>query len=133
MSNWNVIRAVHFELNFLKPQHQSIAAHFYGLIIAKVNTRLFLLADTSSFTKKLEVCTVATNDLHLLFSFILLYISNNNAEQCRLLLSYVLTYGADLNGRERLYITISGFPKATVQASGFLLFVIFFHHLRRWR
>ncbi|XP_055312721.1 putative SLC9B1-like protein SLC9B1P1 isoform X3 [Sitodiplosis mosellana] len=36
---------------------------------------------------------------------------------CRLLLSYALTYGADLNWKERLYITISGFPKATVQAA----------------
>lgn len=36
--------------------------------------------------------------------------------QCRLLLSYACTYGADLNWKERLYITISGFPKATVQA-----------------
>ncbi|XP_031633626.1 sodium/hydrogen exchanger 9B2 isoform X2 [Contarinia nasturtii] len=36
---------------------------------------------------------------------------------CRLLLSYALTFGADLNWKERLYITISGFPKATVQAA----------------
>lgn len=32
-------------------------------------------------------------------------------------MSYLLTFGVDLNWKERLYITISGFPKATVQAS----------------
>lgn len=42
-------------------------------------------------------------------------------------MSYGLTFRMDLNWKERLYITISGFPKATVQASGFIfiVFVIF--------
>lgn len=41
--------------------------------------------------------------------------------QCRLLLSYALLYGADLNWQERLYITICGLPKATVQVNKFFI------------
>lgn len=50
--------------------------------------------------------------LYLSYHFIVI-------QQCRLALSYLLTFGVDLNWKERLYITISGFPKATVQASIF--------------
>lgn len=69
--------------------------------------------------------------IHLLLSLLLFYYIQNNNKQCRLLLSYVLTFGADLNWQERLYITISGFPKATVQASGFI--ILFFTFPPCWK
>lgn len=37
--------------------------------------------------------------------------------QCRLAFAYLSTYGGNLSRKERAYITISGFPKATVQVS----------------
>lgn len=37
--------------------------------------------------------------------------------QCRLAFAYLSTYGGNLSSKERAYITISGFPKATVQVS----------------
>lgn len=35
--------------------------------------------------------------------------------QSRLLFAYVSAFGGDLNWKERAYVTLSGFPKATVQ------------------
>lgn len=37
--------------------------------------------------------------------------------QVRLGIAYASAFGAQLNWKERLYVTISGFPKATVQAA----------------
>lgn len=47
-------------------------------------------------------------NIFIYFYFILLF-------QFRLIFSYVSAYGGDLNWKERTYVTISGFPKATVQ------------------
>lgn len=60
--------------------------------------------------------------LYLSYHFIVI-------QQCRLALSYLLTFGVDLNWKERLYITISGFPKATVQASIFARFTHLFRKM----
>jgi solute carrier family 9B (sodium/hydrogen exchanger), member 1/2 len=35
----------------------------------------------------------------------------------RLVVAYISAYGADLSWKEKAYVTISGFPKATVQVS----------------
>ena len=52
------------------------------------------------------------------FLFIILNISRLFMSlQFRLAFAYISTYGGNLSRKERAYITISGFPKATVQVS----------------
>lgn len=41
----------------------------------------------------------------------------NSTFQFRLIFSYFSTLGSDLNWKEKAYVTLSGFPKATVQAA----------------
>lgn len=53
------------------------------------------------------VCVIMSDSL---FSFSLFL-------QFRLAFAYLSTYGGNLSRKERAYITISGFPKATVQVS----------------
>lgn len=44
-------------------------------------------------------------------------IVESSFKQVRLSVGYASSFGSQLNWKERLYVTISGFPKATVQAA----------------
>lgn len=98
---WKFVKPISFaligkEVNFSKLDSKILA---YGLVIIVAGS----IVSKNLLTTQLS-CSVMFHKL-------------TNILQIRMILSYVSAFGAELNWKEQLYVTISGFPKATVQAA----------------
>lgn len=85
------------EVNFFKLDPQIVA---YGLLIIVAGS---------------IVSTIATAKMSS--STIFVRMSFSHFQQMRLCIAYASAFGVALNWKERVYVTISSFPKATVQAA----------------
>lgn len=85
------------EVNFFKLDPRIVA---YGLLIIVAGSIVSTIARAK----------MSNSALFLRMSF-------SRFQQVRLCIAYASAFGVDLNRKERVYVTISSFPKATVQAA----------------